>query len=106
MCLILETKDVTCKRLLTMSAGEAFPVPRIIPVGHTSLGNHLDTYRVLGHKMFLINYLIFQRQKIENICRAEIDKKQFVRFKVLIQSATMLALTLLHLMHLVANFSS
>ena len=34
-----------------MSAGEAFSVPRIVSVGHTTLGNHLDIQNItsVGH---------------------------------------------------------
>jgi len=39
-----------------MSAGEAFPVPRIISVGHTTLGNHLAALDALGRKFFFITF--------------------------------------------------
>jgi len=39
-----------------MSAGEAFSVPRIVPVGHTTLGNHLAALDALGGKFFLVTF--------------------------------------------------
>ena len=61
-----------------MSAGEAFSVPRIVPVGHTTLGNHLDIQNItsVGH---ITNSATDKLENIFGRREAEFDEKQFVR---------------------------
>jgi len=40
--------------LLTVSTGEALPVPGVVPVGHSALGDHLAALNALGGELFLI----------------------------------------------------
>jgi hypothetical protein len=44
-------KTLAGQGLLAVGAGEALPVPGVIPVGHSPLGDHLDTTEVIpiGH---------------------------------------------------------
>ena len=35
-------KSLSSKRFLTVCTGETFPMPGLIPVGYTPLGNHLE----------------------------------------------------------------
>lgn len=37
-----------------MSAGEALPVPGIVPVGHSTLGDHLAALDALGSELLLV----------------------------------------------------
>lgn len=39
-----------------MCTGEAFPMPGIIPVGYTSLGNHLGALDTLGSELIFITF--------------------------------------------------
>ena len=39
--------------LLTVSAGEALPVPGVVPVGHSALGDHLAALNAFGGELFL-----------------------------------------------------
>ena len=39
--------------LLTVGAGETLPVPGIVPVGHSALGDHLAALNALGGELFL-----------------------------------------------------
>jgi len=53
---IATRESLTCQRLLAMSAGETLSVPRIIPVGHASLSDHLAAFDAFGRKFFLVAF--------------------------------------------------
>ena len=41
--------------LLTVGAGETLPVPGVVPVGHSALGDHLATLDAFRRELFLNN---------------------------------------------------
>lgn len=49
-------ESLSCQRLCAVGAGKTFSVPGIIPVGHTSLGNHLRALDALGSKLIFITF--------------------------------------------------
>jgi len=47
-------EPLPCQGLLAVCAGEALPVPGIVPVGHSTLGDHLAALDALCSKLLLI----------------------------------------------------
>jgi len=47
-------KSLSSQRFLAVCTGEALSVPGIIPVGHTSLGDHLSALDTLGGELVLV----------------------------------------------------
>jgi len=47
-------EPLTGQRLLTVGAGEALPVPRLVAVGHSTLGDHLAALDALGGELVLV----------------------------------------------------
>ena len=48
------------QRLLAVSAGETLPVPGLVPVGHSTLGDHLATLDAFGRELFLNIYFVLK----------------------------------------------
>ena len=46
-------EPLTSQGLLTMGTGEALPVPGVVPVGHSALGDHLAALNAFGGELFL-----------------------------------------------------
>ena len=49
-------KPLSGQRLLAVGAGEALPVPGVVPVGHPTLGDHLATLDALCREFFLVAF--------------------------------------------------
>ena len=53
--------------LLTVGAGETLPVPGLVPVGHSTLGDHLATLDAFGRELLLNNYFVLKSIRISEI---------------------------------------
>ena len=97
-----------------MGAGEAFPVPRIVPVGHSSLGDHLKyipVEQITENKLRMLSLFYFStlaehKATIISILVHSIPTMEQTFYGIGYLGHSGQLLTLLHLMHFVANFSS
>jgi len=51
---VSRSEPLSSQRLLTVCAGEAFPVPRVITVSYSTLGDHLTTLDTFGSELLFI----------------------------------------------------
>jgi len=51
---VTRRESLPCQGLLAMGAGKALPMPRIVAVGNTPLGDHLATFDTFGRELLLV----------------------------------------------------